>query len=154
MNQCTPIMPANRITTPVTTVPIRTRDSRIDSRKSRLKYKPARNSAPIPTRNARICKLELSASSAPGAFAVAPPRVRFFGRSLCNPSLIHGDTRLSQKMAAELSGERGNHPRPFSIGCIFFSNNLNRARHRAVYNGYLWTIPSARAYFPWNKNES
>ena len=97
-------MPANRITTPVTTVPIRTRDSRIDSRKSRLKYKPARNSAPIPTRNARICKLELSASSAPGAFAVAPTRFRFGGRSCCVSSLIHGDTGLSQKWLRSYPG--------------------------------------------------
>jgi hypothetical protein len=56
------------------------------------------------------------ADSAPGAFTVAPTRFRFGGRSCILFSGIPGDTGLSQKMAAELSGERGNHPRPFRIG--------------------------------------
>jgi len=43
---------------------------------------------------------ELSASSAPGAFTVAPTRFRFCGRSSVVLILIAGDTGLSHKMAA------------------------------------------------------
>jgi hypothetical protein len=61
-----------------------------------------------------VVVFELSASSAPGAIPVAPTSFRTSsGRTLCESSLIHGDTGLSQKMAAELSGEARKSPSSF-----------------------------------------
>lgn len=89
-------VPQNNTTNPIIKTPNLTQYSSIIARNCGLNHNEPKNSRTIPINNATKSGsvFELLASSAPGAFTVAPTRFRFCGRAFMGGILIVCDTRL------------------------------------------------------------